>query len=434
MDIYVVQPGDTIISIANKFSVPIYQLIQDNGFGNTIHLANGQAIVIVYPTNTHIVREGDTLQSIAEAYNTTLLQLLRNNSFLSDREYIYPGETLVISYDTRGKLVTNGYAYPFINQGSLTKVLPYLTYLSIFNYRIMDAGEIIKYNDDTQMIETAITFGTIPLLMISAMSPQGESDTEIVYKLLINGEFQSRLISNILEILHSTNYHGVNIMVSTMNEVNQELYFNLLTFISDTLSQEGYLIFYTINPNLRYEDGEIKFEQIDYSRISPKINGFTFFQYAWGKKTDPPSPVNSAALINAFLEHIVTMIPPELVSVGEPLIGYDWELPFVPNRSSVNSVTINTAIKIAYDADAYIEFDPVSQTPFFTYQFSFSAKPIEHIVWFIDPRSINALNGLIEKYGLQGSGIWNIMIYYQPLWTILNSQYDLVKLIPDNIQ
>ncbi|HHV10316.1 MAG TPA: LysM peptidoglycan-binding domain-containing protein [Clostridiales bacterium] len=433
MDIYVVQPGDTIISIAEKFGVSLYQLIQDNGLGNSFHLANGQAIVIVYPTRTHIVEEGDSLQSIAEAYNTTLLQLLRNNSFLSDREYIYPGETLVISYDTRGKLITNGYAYPFINQGSLMKVLPYLTYLSIFNYRIMDAGEVTKYNDDTQLIQTAITFGTIPLLMISAMSPLGESDAEVVYKLLINEEFQTHLISNILEILRSTDYHGVNIMISTMNEVNQELYFTFLTRFSDQLSQEGYLIFYTVNPNLRYEDNEIKFERIDYLRISQKINGFTFFQYAWGKKTDPPSPVSSAELINAFLEYIVTVIPAELVSVGEPLIGYDWELPFIPNRSSVNSVTINTAIKIAYDSAATIEFDPISQTPFFTYQFSFSAKPIDHIVWFIDPRSINALNGLIDKYGLQGSGIWNIMIYYQPLWTILNSQYELVKMIPDRI-
>ena len=434
MDIYVVEPGDTITSIANKFDVPVYQLIQDNGLENTINLANGQAIVITYPTKTHIVQEGDSLQSIAQMYGITLLQLLRNNSFLSDREYIYPGETLVISYNTQGSLITNGYAYPFINHNTLIKVLPYLTYLSIFNYRIIEAGEVISYNNDAPLIEAAITYGTIPLLMISAMSPQGEADVEMVYELLLNENFQNRLITNMLTILRNSKYQGVNIMISTMNEINQELYFSFLSKVSDLLTKENYQIFYTINPNLRYENDEIKFERIDYLRISPNINGFTFFQYAWGKKTGPPSPVSSRALINAFLEHIVTLIPPDLVSVGEPLIGYDWELPYIPGRTSVNSVTINTAIKIAYDADAKIEFDSISQTPYFNYQFSFSAIPINHIVWFIDPRSIDALNKLIDEYQLQGSGIWNIMIYYQPLWTILNSQYDLVKLLTDSLQ
>lgn len=435
MDIYVVQPGDTIISIANKFGIPAYQLIQDNGLENTVNLAHGQAIVITYPTKTHIVQEGDTLQSISEMYGITLLQLLRNNSFLSDREYIYPGETLVISYDTHGKkLVTNGYAYPFINHNTLIKVLPYLTYLSVFNYRILDAGEVISYNDDTQLIESAVTYGTIPLLMISAMSPQGDVDVEMVYELLLNKEYQNRLISNMLTILKATKYQGINIMISTMNEINQELYFSFLTKVSNLLAQENYLIFYTINPNLRYEDNEIKFERIDYLKISPNVDGFTFFQYAWGKKTGPPAPVNSIALINVFLKHIVTIIPPELVSVGEPLIGYDWELPYIPGRTTVNSVTINTAIKIAYDADANIDFDTISQTPYFNYQFSFSASPIDHIVWYIDPRSIEALNSLIDKYQLQGSGIWNIMIFYQPLWSILNSQYELVKLLPDRLQ
>ncbi len=434
MDIYVVQPGDTIVSIANKFGIPVYQLIQDNGLENTINLANGQAIVITYPTKTHIVQEGDTLSSIAQMYGITLLQLLRNNSFLSDREYIYPGETLVISYDTQGKLVTNGYAYPFINEKTLIKVLPYLTYLSIFNYRVIEAGEVIKFNNDIPLIEAAITFGTIPLLMISAMSPQGEVDIEMIYELLLNEDYQNKLISNMITLLRTTKYQGVNIMISTMNEINQELYFSFLSRASQLLAQENYLIFYTINPNLRYENNEIKFERIDYSKISPNIDGFTFFQYVWGKKTGPPAPVNSNALINAFLEHIVTLIPPELVSVGEPLIGYDWELPYIPGRTSINSVTINTAIQIAYDADANIEFDPISQTPYFHYQFSFSATPINHIVWFIDPRSINALNKLIDKYHLQGSGIWNIMIYYQPLWSILNSQYELVKLIPDSLE
>lgn len=47
-----------------------------------------------------------------------VLQLLRNSPYLSDREFIYPGETLVISYADNiiMKLSINGYAYPFIDK------------------------------------------------------------------------------------------------------------------------------------------------------------------------------------------------------------------------------------------------------------------------------------------------------------------------------
>ena len=48
------------------------------------------------------------------------MELLRNNPYLADREYIYPGELMVIKYqDSKvGRITTNGYAYPFRKKSS----------------------------------------------------------------------------------------------------------------------------------------------------------------------------------------------------------------------------------------------------------------------------------------------------------------------------
>ena len=97
MTIHVVQKGDTINSIADQYGVSVDRLILENGINDPDILVVGEALVILYPEITYTIREGDTLDGIADRYGITIFQLLRNNPYLSDREYIYPGEIIVIS-------------------------------------------------------------------------------------------------------------------------------------------------------------------------------------------------------------------------------------------------------------------------------------------------------------------------------------------------
>lgn len=83
---------------------------------------------------------------------------------------------------------------------------------------------------------------------------------------------------------------------------------------------------------------------------------------------------------------------------------------------------------LAFEVGSVIQFDEDSQTPYYYNEFIFG-YPTQHIVWFIHARSIDALDNLIIDYSLAGSGVWNIMYYYQQLWTIINANFDIVKLI-----
>lgn len=433
MDIYIVNDGDDIYSIANKFDVSVSDLILQNGLSNSSNLVPGQAVVITYPSQTHTVQEGDTLGSIANIYGVTLMQLLRNNPFLSEREFIYPGETIIISYNTNGLFTINGYAYPYIDHNTLIKTLPFLTYLSVFNYGFSEEGRVIRYDDDTKIIQLAKDYGVAPLMMISSLSPKGEPNAELNYEILLSEEYSFHLVENILSLLHSTGYSGVNMLLSSISVSNQKLYLAFLTKASKLLINEGYQLYITINPELKYVDDIITFEQLDYTNIGQLVNGITFLHYVWGTISGPPSPISSIDLITVFINYIVTLMPPEKITIGTPLLGYDWELPYLPNRSNAYSLTLHSVIALANDIDATIQFDETSQSPYFYYRRSFSGVPVDHIVWFIDARSINALDALVLEYGLAGSGIWNIMIYYQQMWTLINSQYEINKILPDNL-
>lgn len=427
MEIYVVQPGDTIQSIADHFGVSVQKLIQDNGLEHPNQLVTGQTIVIAYPEITYTVKEGDTLIDIANSYNVSVMKLLMNNPFLSEREYIYPGETINIKFNTKGNITTHGNTVPYIDKPTLRKTLPYLTYLSILNYTATKEGEIISYYDDTEIIQITKDYGVMPLMLLTTLTIQGEANIAVAFDLLLNEDFQQKQLNNILNILKLKGYLGINISFQYIDVSNLQLFEGYLAKISKRLREDGYLVFVTINPAIADFNKEIEFKQVNYSILDQHADSIIFMNYEWATNINPPSPISSIYNINIFLDYMTQFIPPIKEIIGLATIGYDWELPFSAGLSSVYSLTLERAIDLARIVGATIQFDETSQTPYFSYAIKNSVE-IEHIVWFIDARSIDALLELVSKYNLQGIGIWNITIYNPQLWLIINSQYEIQKL------
>ena len=423
MDIHVVQPGETLELIAEKYSVSATRLIQDNGLMEPGKLVVGQTIVIVYPEQVYTVQEGDSLIGIADAHDVTLIQLLRNNPYLSDRAFIYPGETLVISYNNNDKnITTNGYAYPFINRELLRKTLPFLTYLSIFNYRVTAEGYIIGI-DDTEIIQIARQYGVAPIMLLSTLAESGS--LEIAFSIFYNQDLVDRLIDNILNILKTNGYYGLNVPFRYINEDTRQVYDNYIKKLTSRLNDEGFPVFITLTPLIVYDENEITFDKINYSGIGQFANGIMVLSYNWGYSFGPPAAVTSVFIATNFLDYAVTMIPPEKIYVGLPIIGYDWQLPYEIGVSRANSISTDSAIALAYEVGATIEYDETSQAPFFRYVDNSFGVPKQHIVWFKDARSINAIVNLVPDYGFQGIGIWNIMNFFPQMWLVINSQYEI---------
>ena len=112
-----------------------------------------------------------------------------------------------------------------------------------------------------------------------------------------------------------------------------------------------------------------------------------------------------------------------------PLIAYDWELPYSIGLSKASSITIDGAITLAGQYGATIQFDEVSQTPYFTYNEGVVGIARAHVVWFIDARSIDAILKVVLDRELSRSGIWNIMSYYPQMWLVTNTQFEIEKTI-----
>lgn len=114
--LYVVQPGDTLVNIAARFNVSALTIANDNGIDTPYTIYSGQQLEIrttaatsqptpptpgaASPTPgeavTYTVQSGDTLFRIATRFGTTVNELTRLNN-LTNRDVIYPGQTLIIA-------------------------------------------------------------------------------------------------------------------------------------------------------------------------------------------------------------------------------------------------------------------------------------------------------------------------------------------------
>jgi len=100
---YIVQPGDTLTSIARRYGVNVNQLAAANGLSDQGWVYVGQALTIPgEPANIpapsdgyYSVQSGDTLMTIAMRHGLTVSQLATANG-LAWNAWVYAGQQLII--------------------------------------------------------------------------------------------------------------------------------------------------------------------------------------------------------------------------------------------------------------------------------------------------------------------------------------------------
>ena len=429
MIIYIVHPGDTIYSIAEIYGVPVERLILDNGLTNPNNLVEGQSIVIVYPKQIYTVQDGDSLESIAKTYHVTVEQLLRNNPSLSGRNYIYPGETIIIDYDVEkiGDISTNGYVYPYINLDLLRKILPYLTYLTLFTYGLTPDGELIQI-DDTDIIQIAKEYKVAPLMLISTVLSVGDFSTELTHAILSSKSIQDYLITNIITNMKVKGYFGLYINFGFILIEDSLAYVDFITVLTNRLAEEGFEVCVALAPNITDQSGTI-YEGHDYEGLGHAVTAVLLMTYDWGKALGPFTSVAPVNMMREVFDYSVTKISPAKTYIGIPTYGYDWTLQPKNGITIVHFLSNEAAINLAIEKKTEIHYDEVSQAPFYYYTENYGTNIINHIVWFEDARSIDAKVRLVPEYGFRGISILNVMSDFPQLWLVINTQYQIRKAI-----
>ncbi len=427
MQIHVVKPGDSMTSISNQYGVSAERIIIENELPNPEKLVVGQSIGIRKPEVVHTVAEGDTVYSIAQNYDVNPNQIFQNNPQIAAREGLYPGEVLVITYAGEEKIdtvVTNGYAYPFIDRAVLRKTLPFLTYLSLFTYGFTATGELVPI-DDSELIAIAKEFGVLPIMVLAPMDAQGNFSSESAHAMFTNQEAQTALINNLVSTLRAKGYAGIDIDFEFILPEDKQNFINFVTAVNAALDKVGLITLIALAPKTSGDMKGLLYEAHDYVALGAIADEVLLMTYEWGYTYGPPmatSPINN---MRRVLQYGVTVIDPDKILMGTPNYAYDWPLPFVQGTTAAKSMGNQEAIAQAAQYGAVIQFDEEAQSPFYNYT---NDEGVSHVVWFDDVRSMNSKLRLIPEFKLQGSGVWQVMRYFPGLWMVMSSLYNITKL------
>lgn len=420
MEIHVVQPGDTLYSVAVRYGVPMSQLLNDNQLPDPARLVVGQTLVIQYPLVTHTVRPGDTLFSIAADHNTTVRQLLRNNPGLGGESRILPGQVLTVSFrqQRQGTLSVNGYAEPSIDGSLLCRTLPYLSELTPFTYGFTPQGTLIPL-EDAYLVDAALQAQVRPMLHLSTLTQDGTFSNDLSHIALTDQAVQTRLIAQLMETVERRGYRGVDVDFEFVYSEDAQAYARLIARLRTNLSPWGIPVVVALAPKVFAQQQGALYEGHDYAALGKAADYVLLMTYEWGYTYGPPMAVAPIRNVRQVVDYALTEIPPEKIYLGIPNYGYDWTLPFRPG-SKAQSISNPEAVSLAARYYAAIRFDETAQSPWFRYV---DGNGLEHEVWFEDARSIRAKLELARERGLRGVSYWNLMRPFPQNWAVLNALF-----------
>lgn len=148
-DVYIVQSGDTLYSIASRYGIDVSQLKNYNNLssnvlsiGQQLFIPTGQNVIDVLSTDydTYVVLSGDSLFGIASKYGISVDELKRINNLTSNTLFV--GQKLLVpkGFDIVDSIVTNYVDY---------RIVPGDTLYGISSKYGVDVDELKEINNLT---------------------------------------------------------------------------------------------------------------------------------------------------------------------------------------------------------------------------------------------------------------------------------------------
>lgn len=428
MQIYVVQQGDSLWSIANAFNSSVEQIALANELPEPENLLVGQALVIPIEGNFYTARRGDSLWLIGNRFGVNYLELARING-LNPNATLSVGTRIYIPPRPRMQAVANAYIEPVNGPASAAllsnarRAAPTLTYLAPFSYEARADGSLAPV-DLSGIPEIASEFGNSLMMVVTNIEDGQFSDT-LARDILQSSAVQNLLVDNIIaETARVGRFTDIHFDFEFMPAELKTAYTNFLAMAAERLRNEGYLVSAALAPKTSADQPGQWYAAHDYAAIGAIVDFVVIMTYEWGYSGGPPLPVSPIGPVEAVLSFAISQMPAQKILMGQNLYGYDWTLPYVPGGPFARAISPQLALSIARQYMVEIQYDAVAQAPFFYYTDTSGAR---HIVWFEDARSVQAKFDLIKRLGLRGISYWKLGLPFPQNWLLLADNFNIVK-------
>lgn len=382
----------------------------------TDRLVPGEDLLI--PTNMYTVQPGDSLYSIAKMSFISVNTLRLTNGLHSDTLMV--GMRLYLP--PRMKYEAENFSFitpstPEKNRMIVQGFSPINTFFGIFEYHILEDGSLSTLNDE-QLIQLARENKVAPLAVITNLTPTGFSP-QLTRQVLNSPELRERLINNIYQLVKTKNYAGVNIDFERIREGDRDLYSGFLRLLRERLRPEGYYTSVAVPAKTNDEVPWLK--GYDYGGIGAAVDFVFLIAYDFHEASSPPGPVAPITEVRKTIEYARNLIGVNKIILGVPRYGYDWTMSG-NTVISARALSVGEAIELAMKYQVPIQYSTEYEQPFFHY---IDETGNRHIVWYEDANARVQKLKLVTSYRLKGIGAWQLLQFTQS--AILVNEFLITK-------
>lgn len=367
----------------------------------------------------YIVQPGDTLYSIARLFGMTTGRLRSFNPEVADTDVLSVGQTLQIPQTglVRPTIEVNAYIYPGYHPLQWSEIFPYLTYLSIFGHEIRPGG-MLTVPDSVPLVTAARQAGVGPLLVVTN-TVEGVYSGELLHGVLSDFAAQQTLINNCVAVAQTYGYYGVNFGFEQILLEDYEPYAAFLELAANRLHAVGLIIVASIRLVVVLENPYALPEALSlYSRILDRFI-ITPGDYICSEGLTPIDVVQRG------LDYITRYFSNPKILLSIPNCCYQWELPY-PSNGKYRSLSPEEADALIRRTGAYPEIDPDTQMVFFRIV---EEGNISYVLVCDSMRSLLVLE-LVEIYNLGGISFRTLNLFNLARYQVISVRYDIRKVLP----
>ncbi len=391
-----------MFSIAAKYRISMDSLRITNGLRRD-RLVPGQDLLV--PSNVYIVQPGDSLFSIAQIAFIPEETIRLYNGLQSDELTV----GMEIYFPPRDKHPEQGLSYltpstPEKNRQNVQTFAPITSNFGVFEHHILEDGSLSTL-DDQQVVSLIRENDAIPIAVITNLTESGFSP-QLTKRILNDPTLRQRAINNIYNLVKSKNYAGVNVDFEQVLESDRDLYSGFLAALRDRLKPEGFTISAAVPA--KSSDDIPWLKGFDYGGIGAAVDFVFIMAYDWHEAGSDPGPVAPITEVRKTLDYALTKMGRDKIVLGVPRYGYNWTM---TNGSvaSASAFSVSNAYATAMRYQVPIQYSTEYQQPHYTY---WDEGGRRHIVWFEDIRARAVKFQLAVDYKLRGVGAWQLGLHF----------------------
>jgi len=247
--------------------------------------------------------------------------------------------------------------------------------------------------------------------MIALIHNYGSRLTPLLHNILISPELRQKLIANIIQVLLSNGFVGVNIDFEFVPPQDRHYLTLFMAELYSALQPMGLLSTMAVPAKTQDNPAHAFSGAYDYPALANYTDQMQLMAY--DENFSQPGPIGSIGFVQRVVNYALSVMPREKIRLGMAVYGRDWSA----GSDFTTELSWHEAVTLAY---AY------GQTPRYDYDaqewtFNYTANGVLHTVWFEDVRSFQVRLNYALQMGLPGIVMWR-MGYEDPrIWDLLKS-------------